>query len=380
MTEPATFHAYVHIPFCVTRCGYCDFNTYTSSEIGDVSQAEFHSHLIREIEFSSDVLRQSNLEQNALSTIFFGGGTPSLFRPDQINAILVSLEEQFGFATDVEITLEANPESLTEASVAGYQQAGVNRLSLGVQSFDRAVLKVLDRKHDAIKIEAATRFAKQNGLRLSLDLIYGAPGESLESWKKTLDRAMSLDPEHISAYSLIVEDGTALARKIARGDLSMVDEDLNAEKYALANDFLETAGLSNYEVSNWGEPSRHNVAYWQSQNWWGYGPGAHSHIAGNRFWNHKHPANYAKSLVSGSPAHSIEALTPKERLEERLLLEIRTKWGVEAQLLRDLEVKPELIAEAISNELLSLKPGNRLVATAKGRLLIDGLVVDFLTK
>lgn len=378
--DPASFHAYVHIPFCVVRCGYCDFNTYTASEIGDISQAGFHEHLIREIDFSGKVLAESLLQQQALSTIFFGGGTPSLFSPEQISLLLSALENVHGFSDDIEITMEANPEGLTLEKMAGYQAAGVNRLSIGVQSFDQAVLGVLDRVHTTEKVIAAAEGAKKLGLRLSVDLIYGAPSETLDSWKHTLSKALELEPEHVSAYSLIVEEGTALARRIARGELGDIDEDLNAEKYLLADQLLTGAGLFNYEVSNWGEPSRHNVAYWQSQNWWGYGPGAHSHLHGQRFWNHKHPANYAQKLVSGSPVHSMESLTKRQILEEQLLLQLRTKWGVKRDLLNELDVKPGLVAQAIADGLLTIDGSQVLRATLKGRLLVDGLVLDFLTK
>lgn len=379
-SAPASFHVYVHVPFCVVRCGYCDFNTYTANEIGDVSQAKFHDHLIKEIDFSAKVLSDSELIQKPVSTVFFGGGTPSLFTPEQISEILNSLEDRFGFTDDCEITLEANPEGLSKESIAGYKAAGVNRMSLGVQSFDSEVLRVLDRVHTSEKVIAASAWARELGLRLSVDLIYGAPGESIESWENTLRRALDLQPEHVSAYSLIVEEGTALARRISRGEIGEVDEDLNAEKYLIADQMLSEAGLSNYEVSNWGEPSRHNVAYWLSQNWWGYGPGAHSHISGLRFWNHKHPANYATRLQTGSPAHSIESLSERQRLEERLLLELRTSHGVERDLLSRLGVKPELVANAIATGLLTIDAQQVLRTTLNGRLLVDGLVLDFLTK
>ncbi len=378
--KQSSFHAYVHVPFCVVRCGYCDFNTYTANEIGDVSQAGFHEHLINEIEFSAKVFEGSDLKQEPLSTVFFGGGTPSLFTPEQIGLILSALEQKHGFREDIEITLEANPEGLTFEKLAGYQAAGVNRLSIGVQSFDPQVLQVLDRVHTSEKVVAAAHSARELGLRLSVDLIYGAPGESLESWSKTLREALELQPEHVSAYSLIVEEGTALARRIARGEIAGVDEDLNAEKYLIAEELLTQAGLHNYEVSNWGEPSRHNVAYWQSQNWWGYGPGAHSHIYGQRFWNHKHPANYAQKLRSGSSVHSMESLTPRQMLEEQLLLQLRTNTGVPRTLLHDLGVKPSLVALAIADGLLTLDGAQVLRATLKGRLVVDGLVLDFLTK
>ncbi len=376
----SSFHAYVHIPFCAVRCGYCDFNTYIATELRGVSQAEFHLPLIQEISLSKNLLSDWNMPNRQLATVFFGGGTPSMFETSQIEAILNSLRSSFGFESDVEVTLEANPEGLNRGKLIGLRSAGVNRLSLGVQSFDDAVLKVLDRIHTKSKVIDAVAAAKDLGFRVSIDLIYGAPGESLESWERTLEQALMLGVEHVSAYSLIVEEGTAIARKISRGELADVDEDLNADKYLLTEKLLGSAGLENYEVSNWGSPSRHNQAYWESKDWWGYGPGAHSHISGARFWNQKHPASYAKALEVGSPAQGVEYLDARTRQEEQLLLRLRTKAGVPASLFRELDVPAELVANAIANGLLELGPGGNLKPTLAGRLVVDGLVLDFLSK
>lgn len=376
----SSFHAYVHIPFCAVRCGYCDFNTYVATELRGISQADFHLPLIQEIALSKKLLSDWNMPSRHLSTVFFGGGTPSMFEASQISAILEALKSAFGFVSDVEITLEANPEGLSKDKLSALQTAGVNRLSLGVQSFDEEVLHVLDRVHTKPKVLAAVSAAKELGFRVSIDLIYGAPGESLESWESTLEQALGLGVEHVSAYSLIVEEGTAIARKIARGELAEVDEDLNADKYLLTEKLLGAAGLENYEVSNWGSPSRHNQAYWESKDWWGYGPGAHSHISGARFWNQKHPSSYAKALEVGSPAQGVEYLDARTRLEEQLLLRLRTKAGVPATLLRDLGVPTELVANAIANGLLELGPAGSLKPTLNGRLVVDGLVLDFLSK
>ncbi len=376
----ATFHAYVHIPFCAVRCGYCDFNTYTSKELRGVSQAEFHVPLNQEIDLSKRLLASWGIPVKKLKTIFFGGGTPSMFEPGQISAILEALESNFGFSEQIEITLEANPEGLDQLKLEELKKIGVNRISLGVQSFDQSVLDVLDRVHSREKVTSAVRQARELGFRVSVDLIYGAPGESIESWRSTLEEAISLGVEHISAYSLIVEEGTAIARKIARGELAEVDEDLNADKYLLTEELLGQAGLRNYEVSNWGNPSLHNQAYWQSQDWWGYGPGAHSHISGARFWNQKHPAAYTAALQSGSPAAGFEYLDQRTRSEEQLLLMLRTSEGVPSSLLKELGVPTELVATAIGNGLLQLGPGGQLTATLSGRLLVDGLVLDFLSK
>ena len=372
-----SFHAYVHVPFCSVRCGYCDFNTYTQQEMPGVAMADFHLALIDEIRFAKQSLSDSGLAQPALSSIFFGGGTPSLFSVNQVNLIIRELEEAFGLAADCEVTLEANPESTSAELLGGLREAGVNRISIGVQSYDEQVLSVLDRQHNAELIEAAVGNAKALDFQTSVDLIFGAPGESLESWQRTVQRALALETNHISAYSLIVEEGTKLARKISRGELGTVDEDLNADKYIWAAEQFKLAGLGWYEVSNFGEIAKHNLAYWQSKNWWGFGPGAHSHIDGNRFWNQKHPARYQQALQLGSPVAGIEKLTKRQQLEEELMLGLRTKFGVPRQLPKELGIEPKKIAEQLASGTLSLAE-DRIVPTEAGRLLIDRLVVDFL--
>jgi oxygen-independent coproporphyrinogen-3 oxidase len=367
----------VHVPFCTIRCGYCDFNTYTQQEMPGVAMADFHLALIQEIGFAKAVLSNSDLPQPPLSSIFFGGGTPSLFSAEQIRLIMEQLKAEFGLVADCEVTLEANPESTNRDLLLGLRDAGVNRISIGVQSYDQAVLEVLDRQHNADLIESAVRSAKELGFLTSVDLIFGAPGESLESWKETVRRALGLQTNHISAYSLIVEDGTKLARKISRGELAAVDEDLNADKYLWAAEEFKKAGLQWYEISNFGEVAKHNLAYWQSKNWWGFGPGAHSHINGNRFWNQKHPARYQQALQEGSPAAGIEKLTKRQQLEEELMLGLRTKFGIARDLPRELGIDAQKIANQLAVGTLSLQ-GDRIVPTDAGRLLIDRLVVDFL--
>lgn len=303
-----------------------------------------------------------------------------MFEASQISEILKSLKANFGFIDEIEITLEANPEGLDNLKLEELKTVGVNRISLGVQSFDQQVLDVLDRVHSKDKVIAAVKQARELGLRVSVDLIYGAPGETLESWRRTLEKALELGVEHVSAYSLIIEEGTAIARKIARGELAEVDEDLNADKYLLTDELLGSAGLKNYEVSNWGNPSLHNQAYWQSQDWWGYGPGAHGHISGARFWNQKHPATYTAALEKGSPVAGFEYLDKRTQLEEQLLLMLRTSQGVPRSLFRELGVPTELVANAIATGLLELAANDQIKATLSGRLLVDGLVLDFLSK
>lgn len=379
-SQSDSFHAYIHIPFCTARCGYCDFNTYISSELGSTKRETFHEPLIQEIRLSQKILDGSGFIPKKLSSVFFGGGTPSLFTAVQVTEIFLELEGIFGLSENCEVTLEANPESATTELLAGLRQAGINRLSFGVQSFDPAVLKVLDREHDPSSVAQIVQTAKDMGFKTSVDLIYGAPGESLESFQASLNEALDLGTEHLSAYSLIIEPGTKLARQIAKGVYQPVDEDLNAQKFELASKLIGEAGLLWYEVANWGQPSVHNLAYWQSKDWWGYGPGAHSHIAGNRFWNLKHPDAYAKAVLSNSQVAGMEVLTRTQKLEESLMLELRTVFGVSNQVLQELKVSPMLISEQLASGSVELIPGGRIRATEAGRLFVDRIVLDFLTK
>jgi oxygen-independent coproporphyrinogen-3 oxidase len=344
-----------------------------------VTRGDFHQALIQEIAFSKQVLSDSGIQLDSLKSVFFGGGTPSLLAVQQISDILTALKSAHGIASGAEITLEANPDTVDGEYLERLKSTGVNRVSFGVQSFDSSVLNTLDRTHNPDAVPEVVALAKSLGMRVSIDLIFGAPGETLESWQKSVESALALGTEHISAYSLIVEPGTKLAARIKRGELQNVDEDLNAEKYEIAAKLIESAGLKCYEVSNFGSPSVHNNSYWSSRNWWGYGPGAHSHIQGNRFWNRKHPAAYQSSLAHGSPAQGREVIEHRTHLEERLLLELRCTEGTELRLLTELGVSREKVAKALADDLLTLLPGSRISVTEKGRLLIDGVVLGLLT-
>ena len=374
----SSFHVYVHIPFCEVRCGYCDFNTYTAKEIGSVSQEDFHRAIIAEIEWSAQILSKSGYPARSISTLFFGGGTPSLFSGNQLKAIMDALQENFSFESDAEVTLEANPESTTPGYLEELHSVGINRLSMGVQSFDPSVLKTLERVHRPELVAPLVTAAKDLGLATSVDLIYGAPKETMESWKETLGQAIELGTGHVSAYSLIVEPGTKLARQIKSGELPETDDDLDADKHKLADSMLSDAGLSWYEVSNWGEPSRHNQAYWRSCDWWGYGPGAHSHVSGNRFWNLKHPLTYQQAVASKAPVAGIEHIDSRTRLEEKLMLELRTKDGVGTSLLDSLQISDKAIDDFVERDLLQ-RDANVVSVTAKGRLFVDRTVLDLLT-
>jgi len=237
-SENRSFHAYVHIPFCTVRCGYCDFNTYTATELGSLKQSDYAKSLISEIAFSGEVLERSEAPKRALRTVFFGGGTPSLLPAEDLAAMLFSLRDQFGIEPNAEITLEANPDTIDEAKLSALRESGFNRISVGMQSADRAVLKTLERSHNPENVASAIELAKKFDFQTSVDLIFGAPGESLNQWRHSLEQAISYNPDHISAYSLIVEPGTKLARQIASGQLSEVDEDLQADKYELADQLL----------------------------------------------------------------------------------------------------------------------------------------------
>lgn len=365
---------YLHVPFCATRCGYCDFNTYTAQELGGMSTTTFIDAALAEIRLAHRILGDASV-----ATIFFGGGTPSLLAAGQVAALLEQVGDVFSIAPDAEITLEANPESVDDEKLTSWLNAGVNRLSIGMQSAVAHVLATLDRVHTPGRPAQVIERARELGFRnVSLDVIYGAPGESDADWQATLAEALAIAPDHVSAYSLIVEPGTRLARRIERGELDMPDEDALAAKYLMADDMLMSAGFANYETSNWtrDKPSRHNLAYWTGENWWGIGPGAHSHVGGVRWWNVKHPRAYADRLAQGeSPAHAREVLDAETRRVERIMLELRLAQGIELDVFTPSE---RARVEAVVEEGLAVCDDRRLRLTRAGRLLADGIVVRLL--
>jgi oxygen-independent coproporphyrinogen-3 oxidase len=316
-----------------------------------------------------------------VDTVFFGGGTPTLLPAADLVAMLAGVRDRFGLAPDVEVTTEANPESVDPASLAELRESGVTRVSFGMQSAAPHVLAVLDRRHTPGRSLEAVAEARAAGFdHINLDLIYGTPGESLDDWRASLEQALSAEPDHISAYALIVEDGTQLARRIRRGELPMPDDDDLADKYVLADDLLRSAGLEWYEVSNWatseGARCRHNEIYWRGDTWWGIGPGAHSHVGGIRWWNVKHPAAYAGRLAEGvSPAHAREVLDDETRRVERVLLEIRLREGLSLDILDEGGL---VAAKAAVDRDLAISESGRLVLTRTGRLLADAIVRDLL--
>ncbi|WRS29384.1 radical SAM family heme chaperone HemW [Actinomycetaceae bacterium MB13-C1-2] len=376
LAEPVAhrpFAVYVHVPFCTVRCGYCDFNTYTKDFGPGADRASYTDSVAAEIEISRRVLTEAELLPRPIESIFFGGGTPSLLEPSAIGEIITRLDDTFGVTAGAEITLEVNPETATYSRMTGFQSAGVNRVSVGMQSSVPRVLDVLDRQHHPAKVTETIQISKDLGLRNSVDLIYGAPTETLEEWKRSVEDALTLEPDHLSAYSLIVEQGTKMAAMITRGELPQTDPDLDADKYRLADQTLATAGYQWYEISNFAKTpsdrSVHNLAYWRDWDWWGYGPGAHSHVGRQRWWNVKHPLAYAARLAEGtSPGLEGEALTEEDRRTERVMLGIRTLEGLPAGGV-PAEVAHSLVDDGLV-EADQLERG-RLVLTLNGRLLAD---------
>jgi oxygen-independent coproporphyrinogen-3 oxidase len=378
------FGVYVHVPFCTVRCGYCDFNTYTAHELGEergASRATYAEAAVAEVRRARSVLGDRDVP---VSTVFFGGGTPTLLPPADLAAILAAIDAELGLADDVEVTTESNPDSVTATDLAQLREAGFTRMSFGMQSAVPHVLATLDRTHDPARVPAVVDWARAAGFaQVSLDLIYGTPGESLADWDTTVSVALGSAPDHVSAYALIVEDGTALARRMRRGELPMPDDDDLADKYQLVDERLTAAGLEWYEVSNWARDGasrcRHNLLYWTGADWWGVGPGAHSHVGGVRWWNVKHPAAYAQRIARGlSPAQAREVLDEETRRVERVLLELRVREGLPVAVLDapGAAAVPELVDRGLLEGPETAR--GRLVLTARGRLLADAVVRDLL--
>ena len=373
------FGVYLHVPFCRVRCGYCDFNTYTGEELRGAKRSDYAGQAIREVELATHVLEVAGLPHRPASTVFFGGGTPTLLPATDLVAMLGSVVDAWGLAPDAEVTTEANPDSVDLDYLLALGRAGFTRVSFGMQSAVPSVLATLERTHDPERVPLVVEWAREAGLDVSLDLIYGTPGETLDDWRRSLEHAIAQNPGHLSAYSLIVEDGTKLARQIRRGEVAQPDEDLQADMYELADALLKAAGYEWYEVSNWAtshdQRSRHNLAYWQGHDWWGVGPGAHSHIGGVRWWNVKHPAAYAERILSGSsPAAGRETLDDETRRVERVLLLTRIRDGLRIGELTasGRTAVAGLIADELVNAAAALHGSIEL--TLRGRLLADAVV------
>ena len=371
---------YIHIPYCVKRCGYCDFNTYTPAELKISTGLEQISNsyidlLLQEI----DSVREQIVGEITVPSIFFGGGTPSLMQPNDIGRVISKIKTEFDLPLNSEITLECNPDTVTKDSLENFKKVGINRVSFGMQSAVPHVLATLDRTHKPENLAQATTWANEVGIsEISVDLIYGTPGESITDWQTSIDSALALPITHISAYALIIEEGTKLAAQIKRGEVPEVDDDLVADKYLIADKAFKEAGFEWYELSNWSKPgseSKHNMAYWNGDNWWGAGPGAHSHLNGKRFWNVKHPNLYKERIQNKQSAVADSEVLKKDQIEsERLMLLLRLPSGIEKQTLNQMQLSE--LSEFVESGHLDRANWNqgRASLTLNGRLIADRIL------
>jgi len=371
---------YIHIPYCVKRCGYCDFNTYTPAELKISTGLEQISNsyidlLLQEI----DSVREQIVGEITVPSIFFGGGTPSLMQPNDIGRVISKIKTEFDLPLNSEVTLECNPDTVTKDSLENFKKVGINRVSFGMQSAVPHVLATLDRTHKPENLAQATTWANEVGIsEISVDLIYGTPGESITDWQTSIDSALALPITHISAYALIIEEGTKLAAQIKRGEVPEVDDDLVADKYLIADKAFKEAGFEWYELSNWSKPgseSKHNMAYWNGDNWWGAGPGAHSHLDGKRFWNVKHPNLYKERIQNKQSAVADSEVLRKDQIEsERLMLLLRLPSGIEKQTLNQIQLSE--LSEFVESGHLDRANWNqgRASLTLNGRLIADRIL------
>lgn len=393
-----TFEVYVHVPFCLRRCGYCDFNTYTATDMGaGASRGNYANMVVREMRLVRDWQREHGIDEPAASTVFFGGGTPTVLRAADLVKMLDAIRELWGIADDAEITTEANPDTVDADYVKELADGGFNRISFGMQSAVPSVLKTLDRTHTPANVAAGVEAANAAGMRSSVDLIYGAPGESLDDWRTSVSTAIDLGVNHISAYALTIEPHTKMGRRIAAGTLPTPDDDDEANKYEIADDLLSAAGLEWYEISNWARPgyeSRHNLGYWRNVDWAGLGPGAHSHYnrcladssgetgettsapLGLRSWDIAHPKLWGQSIIDGKvPWDGSERISHEEHLEETIMLGLRLRGGLDLALLGDTVDMTRI--RPMENEGLITIHGGRVVPTRTGRLLNDTVIERF---
>ena len=379
------FGVYLHVPFCTVRCGYCDFNTYTATELGGgASQDAYASTALREIALARDVMRRADLPDRPAATVFVGGGTPTVLPVADLARLLDGVRDTWGLADGAEVTTEANPDSVGPRELAALAAAGFTRVSFGMQSAIPHVLATLERTHDARRVPDVVRWAREAGLAVSLDLIYGTPGESVDDWRASVEAALATGVDHVSAYALVVETGTRMASQVRRGELALPTEDDQATKYEIADDLLAAAGLHWYEVSNWArtpaDACRHNLAYWRGADWWGIGPGAHSHIGGVRWWNVKHPRAYAARLADGmSPAAGREQLGDADMRLERVMLGVRLSEGLPLDELgaEGRRAVAGLVADGLVDGAAAVggdDRGRRVLLTRRGRLLADAVV------
>lgn len=375
-----TLGAYVHVPFCASRCGYCDFNTYTAPELErdgtSVSPTTYAERVIHEIQLTKSAV---NTDARKIDTVFFGGGTPTMLSAADLVSILAALRERFGLRDGAEVTTEANPDSVTREYLAELHAGGFTRVSFGHQSSSANVLRILERTHTPGRTWEAVRWAREVGFEhVSVDLIYGTPGETEDDLRATLDDVARADVDHVSAYSLIVENGTRLAAQVKRGEVAQPSDDVAAARYVVIDEHLAAHGFTWYEVSNWAKPGgecMHNIGYWHNDDWLGIGPGAHAHMKGTRSWNVKHPAAWAALIDDGQLAIAdSEVLKPADIAHEDIMLRLRLREGLSLGVLSVKGIGQALMAvdEGLLDESEFVQ--GLAVLTDKGRLLADGLV------
>lgn len=397
------FEVYIHVPFCMRRCGYCDFNTYTAIDMGaGASRGNYANMVIREMAIVRDWQERHGIVEPPAGTVFFGGGTPTILKAADLVAMLDAVRETWGIADNAEITTEANPDTVNADYVRELAGGGFNRISFGMQSAVPHVLKTLDRTHTPENVAAGISAANAAGMRSSVDLIYGAPGESLDDWRTSVNTALDLGVNHISAYALTVAPNTTMGRRIAAGMLPTPDDDDEAAKYEIADALLSAAGLEWYEISNWARPgyeSRHNLGYWRNVDWAGLGPGAHSHYDAPALfergtvrrgqadgedsatallsWDIAHPRLWGSAISEGRiPWAGSENITVEENLEETIMLGLRIRGGLDIARLGN------AIAETTWRELehdgLITVEHHHAIPTLRGRLLNDTIIAKLL--
>ena len=419
------FEVYIHVPFCLRRCGYCDFNTYTATDLGaGASRGNYANMVIREMKLTKQWQLDHGIAEPPVSTVFFGGGTPTILAARDLVAMLDAIRKIWGIAPDAEITTEANPDTVNEYYINELAAGGFTRVSFGMQSAVPHVLKTLDRTHTPANVAAGVNAANKAGLRSSVDLIYGAPGESLDDWRTSVTTAIDLGVNHISAYALTVEPTTKMGRQIAAGTLPKPNDDDEAAKYEIADDLFAAAGLEWYEVSNWARPgyeSQHNLGYWRNVDWAGVGPGAHSHYNnvteidrpqpalltapagggcpaeaglgvvpvshGLRSWDIAHPRLWGTAINEHRiPWADSEAITAEENLEELIMLGLRLREGLDLGRINQAiaanentswqTIAVDSLRPMVDEGLITIS-GNRVIPTRRGRLLNDSVIERF---
>ncbi|MBT1175247.1 coproporphyrinogen III oxidase [Bifidobacterium sp. LC6] len=405
-----TYEIYIHVPFCLRRCGYCDFNTYTAVDLGaGASRGNYANMVIREMKLTKQWQLNHGIKEPPASTVFFGGGTPTILSADDLVSTLNAIRETWGIASNAEITTEANPDTVNEYYINRLAEGGFTRVSFGMQSAVPHVLKTLDRTHTPANVAAGVEAANKAGLRSSVDLIYGAPGESLDDWRTSVKTAIDLGVNHISAYALTVEPTTKMGRQIASGTLPKPNDDDEAAKYEIADELFTASGLQWYEVSNWAKPgyeSQHNLGYWRNVDWVGLGPGAHSHYNARpsfdalRAWDIAHPRLWGTAINENRiPWGGSEEITPTENLEELIMLGLRIREGFDLKRINNAiaamgeqpteagdgtRLKPIDVAQLqpmVEEGLITIVSDDdghsRVVPTRKGRLLNDAVIEQF---